>query len=222
MGPKVTTTVTSTTTPEVTTTLTTTTTPEVTTTVTSTTTPEVTTTVTTTTPEVTTTVITTTTPEVSTTTIGPTTPENDFTSEEPTTTNWSGACSKTIIASDGMSETWESPNYDGDTANYPEGNYCCWLNVTIPSKYDMFIVNMEMTNPSRIYETSQCIGDHIDYWDSAGQFVTLCGDLSSQTWSELAVFDAPINFGFHWCSDRSDGGTDIGFQMTITGFDLIT
>jgi len=123
--------------------------------------------------------------------------------------------------SDGDTSYWASPNYDGNSKNYPEGDYCCWLNITIPSSYNMFMVTMEMSSPSNIHETSSCSGDLITYHSSAGTSSTLCGDLSGQTWTEMQVYDGPKVFGFQWCSVKSDGGTNLGFNMTISGQDLM-
>jgi len=83
----------------------------------------------------------------------------------------------------------------------------------------MFMVTMTMGSPAQIHETSQCAGDRITYLSSDNIESTLCGDLSGQTWTEIAVYNAPRYFGFEWCSVKDDGGTDVGFQMTIAGLD---
>merc|ERR1712142_511230 len=137
-----------------------------------------------------------------------------------TNSNWAGECTMTVTLTDGMSVNWSSPNYDG-TKHYPEGDYCCWLNVTIPAKYSIFLATMKMVGDAQIHETSSCNGDLITYYDSAGSAgSTLCGVLTGQTWSEMAIFDAPLTFNYEWCSDRSDGGTDIVFVMSISGLDI--
>jgi len=120
-----------------------------------------------------------------------------------------------------MSVDWQSPLYDGGNTHYPEGDYCCALEITIPSSYLMFMATMQMVSPSKIHETTGCNGDKITYMSSAGVDTQLCGDLSGQSWAENQVFNGPLNFSFTWCSDSTDGGTDVGFKMTITGTDLM-
>merc|ERR1711874_744021 len=144
--------------------------------------------------------------------------------EEATTTpaggDWSGECSAELTAYHGMKEYWVSPKYDG-TTHYPHGDYCCSLNITIPKPLNMFMVNMEMESPSRIYESNQCIHDNIAYTGSSGHTSTICGDLGGQTWSEVTAYNPPLHFHFTWCSTAADGHkTDIGFKMRITGQDL--
>merc|ERR1739842_124853 len=133
--------------------------------------------------------------------------------------DYSGVCSLNVTVSDGSSDNWKTPNYDG-TTHYPEGEYCCWLRVTIPSTYSMFVVIMKMESPAKIHETSQCSGDRITYLSSSSINSTICGDLGGQTWDETAAFTTPLTFGFEWCSVKNDGGTDIGFNMSVTGLDI--
>merc|ERR1711915_599322 len=92
--------------------------------------------------------------ECSVPTTPPTTVTMTSTDLPSTVSGWSGACDSTLTASDGMSETWESPNYDG-ISSYPYGEYCCWMNITIPDTYSMFMVTMEMSSSSGIHETSE-------------------------------------------------------------------
>jgi len=165
----------------------------------------------------------TTTPPPTTTATTTVLPTTTTTAAQTTTTppggDFSGVCSLAITVSDGSSDTWASPRYDGST-HYPEGEYCCWLNVTIPDTFDMFMVTMTMGSPAKIHETSQCAGDRITYLSSSGTESTICGDIAGQTWSETASFDTPYYFGFEWCSVKNDGGTDVGFEMTVSGLDL--
>jgi len=158
----------------------------------------------------------TTTPPLTTTT----TTTTPVTSTTPPGGDFSGVCSMAFNATAGETEVWESPNYDGISKHYPEGEYCCWLNITIPAKYDMFAVTMTMVTPSYIHETSQCAGDKITYVASTDVESTLCGELGGQTWTETQIVNGPLSFGFEWCSVKSDGGTDIGFQMNIVSTDL--
>merc|ERR1739840_38695 len=137
------------------------------------------------------------------------------------TDGWAGECTSIFTLEDGDTKSWISPNYDG-TTNYPEGEYCCWLNVTIPASYDMFMAVCEMSSPSNIHETRGCTGDTITYYSSAGTSSTLCGDIAGQVWTETSVFaGVSTTFQFKWCSVRDDGGTNVGFNMTITGQDLM-
>merc|ERR1739842_147898 len=154
-----------------------------------------------------------------TTTTSTTTANDTATVDQNGEDGWAGQCSLAVTVSDGSSDTWASPRYDGST-HYPEGEYCCWLNVTIPDTFDMFMVIMTMGSPAKIHETSQCAGDRITYLSSSGKESTICGDLAGQTWTETAAFDTPYYFGFEWCSVKNDGGTDVGFEMTVSGLDL--
>jgi len=125
-----------------------------------------------------------------------------------------------ITASAGMEVHWKSPKYDG-TTHYPEGDYCCSLNITIPATYSMFMVTMEMQSPSNIYESSGCTYDNIEYHSSSGISSTLCGNLGGQTWTEMMVYNAPLYFSFTWCSYKADGSTEVGFDMKVSGVDLM-
>jgi len=119
-----------------------------------------------------------------------------------------------------MEMYWTSPLYDGVT-HYPYNDYVCTLTITIPAAYMMFMVNMELMEPSHIYETNACSGDNLLFTPSTGAVVTSCGDIESHSWTETTIFDGPKTFSFTWTSVAADGGTDVGFKIKISGHNLM-
>jgi len=147
-------------------------------------------------------------------------PTTTTTSTTTTALDFSGSCTLDWTASDGGSATWASPGYDGVT-NYVNADYCCWLNVTVPSTYSFFMVTMAFDSNSYIHETNFCVGDRITYYSSSyptSPASPLCGNIGGQSLQET-ILATPEEFALEWCSDTTDGGTDVGFSMTLSGLD---
>ncbi|ROT81654.1 hypothetical protein C7M84_025188 [Penaeus vannamei] len=92
------------------------------------------------------------------------------------------------------------------------------LTVRFPEKQSLYIATMIFNGPARIAGDT-CEYDYLLY-TSRGKELRYCSDFSNTTIIEPEFNGSSRNFTLQFVSSAADNATDIGFNMTLSAFDV--
>ncbi|XP_042868368.1 uncharacterized protein LOC122250801 isoform X2 [Penaeus japonicus] len=115
---------------------------------------------------------------------------------------------------DGLNLQWTTPGYPN---NYEDGTNMS-LSVMFPESQSMYIATIVFNGPARIAGTN-CEDDYLLY-TSYGLETRYCSDFSNTSIVEVEFNGDPRLITLKFVSSAADNATDIGFNMTLSAFDV--
>ncbi|XP_063596549.1 uncharacterized protein LOC134773290 [Penaeus indicus] len=119
-----------------------------------------------------------------------------------------------IMIYDGLKFEWTTPGYP---SNYEDG-----INMTLafrfPERHSLYIATLVFNGPARIAGDT-CDTDYLLY-TSYGIGTRYCSDFSNTTIIEPEFNGNARVFTLQFVSSAADNATDIGFNMTLSAFDM--
>ncbi|XP_068220091.1 uncharacterized protein [Palaemon carinicauda] len=122
-------------------------------------------------------------------------------------------CDKNITLQNLSTSNWQTPNYPQP---YPEGIHCK-LRIGYPNPHQKGFAILSIEVPSMIFTTDDvlCPGDRLTIERLPdGHVEAFCGNLSGKT----IILDVNLLRTITFSTTPNDGGTDIGFRVSIKGF----
>ncbi|XP_047485232.1 uncharacterized protein LOC125036568 [Penaeus chinensis] len=119
-----------------------------------------------------------------------------------------------MVINDGLKFEWTTPGYPN---NYEDGTNMT-LTVRFPEKQSLYIATLVFNGPARIAGET-CDNDYLLY-TSRGIGTRYCSDFSNTTIIEPEFNGKSRVFTLQFVSSAADNATDIGFNMTLSAFDV--